>query len=146
MATITSANAVYTLSVAGLFNAPQQLQGFATDSAIDTGEAENAETKLGVDGIMSVGWIPRTTDQTIALQADSASGFLFETWVATEDQNQEKFIANGVMIVPGISRQYTLTRGVLMRVVAIPNLKKTLDPRNFVIRWNSIAPGPYNGA
>ena len=140
--TITSANAVYMLTVAGLFPSPVQLQGFATDSAIDTEAVEVAETRLGVDGFMSAGWIPRMTKQTIALQADSPSGFLFETWALTQDAQEEVFIANGVMIVPGIGRKYTLVRGVLTSFSVAPGLKKTSEVRNFVITWNEIQPGP----
>ena len=71
--TITSANSVFTIVIAGLFPAPVQLQGYASDKAFTTEALDLAEVQMGVDGRMTAGFVPNPTKQTITLQADSPS-------------------------------------------------------------------------
>ena len=42
--TLTSANSVLIIGVAGLFNAPQQIQGFATDDIFSIEDVDTVET------------------------------------------------------------------------------------------------------
>lgn len=53
---ITAANAVFTITVAGLYNAPITLQNFAADQAWDTAAQNCAETEMSVDGYLNTGW------------------------------------------------------------------------------------------
>lgn len=142
MGTITAANSVYILTVPGVFDAPQQLQGYATDAAFETAESENAEVVIGVDGIISAGFVPFMTEQTISFQADSDSAILFEQWLQAEKAALEKFEATANISLPSIGRKYALTNGFLMRVTSIPGARKVLQARNFTIRWGDISPAP----
>lgn len=133
--TITSANAIYTLSVDTVFPTPQQLQGFGVDEAFDTEMADLADVVLGVDGIAVAGWRPRLTRQTITLLAASPSFGLFETWQAAMDNSKEIFYATGLIQLPAIGRQYALPQGTLTRYPALPNARRTLQDRRFEIVW-----------
>lgn len=140
--TITAANSVFMLGITGLFTTAQQLQGYSADAAFAVADVDVAETQLGVDGIMSFGWLPQMYDQTISLQADSSSGFLFETWVAAQNAAKEIYPCFGLITLPGINRLYTLSGGVLKSTKAIPDARKTLAPRDFKITWNTILVAP----
>jgi hypothetical protein len=142
MGTITAANSVYMLAVAGLFPTPQQLQGFSADAAFDTDASEPAEVVIGVDGKMSAGFVPFLTRQTISIMSDSASSLLFEDWLAAQKAAREVFLANAVITLPSVNRAYVLTQGVLTSIVSIPGTRKVLQARNFIITWADINPVP----
>jgi hypothetical protein len=138
--TITAANSVITLVVLGLFNTPQQLQGYAADDVFDTDAVEPAETVMGVDGRMSAGWVPYMTKQKYSIMADSPSALVFETWLAAQNAQRELFFANGTTYLPSVSRSYVMTRGVLSNIQSIAPAKKTLQMRTFEITWANISP------
>lgn len=142
MATITAANAVFQLGVPGVFNTPQQLQGFATDDAFTNGAQELAEIIMGVDGILSAGWVPAPFEQTIHLQADSPSIITFETWQAAERAIQEKLPAFALVKLSSVQRQYSMPVGYLKTQAPMPSARKVLQPRDFVIVWGVAAPSP----
>jgi hypothetical protein len=141
---ITSANAIYLLSIPGVFPVAQQLTGFGVDEAFDTEAAEISEIKLGVDGVFAAGWTPRITKQTITLLAASQASFtIFETWIAAQDTTMSVVYATGTIILPAIQRKYTLYPGALTRFPALPNVKKVLADRQFEISWGwPITSGP----
>jgi hypothetical protein len=140
MATITSANAVYMLSIGTLFPIPVQLQGFAADDIFNTEALDNAEIKMGVDGVMSFGFKFVEVKQKIILQADSASNAIFDLLYATEQTLKEKLVLTGVVMLPSIGTSWNLIRGVLSSYQPIPNAKTTLQPREYGITWNSVSP------
>ena len=55
--TITGSSAIVMLSIPGLFTQPQQLQGFDMDDVFDTDQIASVETKMGVDGRLSGGFV-----------------------------------------------------------------------------------------
>ncbi len=140
MASITSANAVYTLSITALYNTAQQLQGFAADEIFSTDPLESAEVMMGVDGILSAGFVFVPVKQMIALQADSASNALFENWWSSQQQIKDVYFANGQITLPSIGRKFTLTQGVLSTYPSVADAKKVLQPRKYGITWQSIVP------
>lgn len=145
MGKITSANSIYMLTIPNLFPIPQQLQGYATDAAFDTEASDNAEVVMGVDGVLSAGFVPFVTTQVIHLQADSPSVLLFEAWLAAEKAIREKYFAIANISLPSVSRKYVLSSGVLKAIIPIPSAKKVLGPRDFTIVWGSIDPVPFGG-
>ncbi|MDE2472010.1 MAG: hypothetical protein KGL35_25590 [Bradyrhizobium sp.] len=142
MKTITSANAVYGLSIVGLFPTPQQLQGFATDDIFDTASLAPAETMMGVDGKLSAGFVYVPVVQTISLQADSDSNGLFEAWYAAQIAASETYRCNAVVRLVSVGRSYQLTNGVLTGYVAIADAKKVLQPRKYQITWERVVGVP----
>lgn len=143
MASITATNAVVMLAILPIFPAPQRLVGFSADAAFDTEAADIAEIVLGVDGRMSAGYVPYLTKQTFSIMPDSPTSLMFETWAGLEKIAQDKFFASATIALPATGRKYTLTRGVLTSYTAIPNAKKVLETRSFLITWADISPASF---
>lgn len=144
MPTITAANSVLVLSVPGVFTAPQQITGFMADVAFEAEAVEVAETVKGVDGIMSAGAIPFISPMSISVMADSPSSILFENWLAAQKGGTfATFPANGSVSLPSIGRKYTLTFGVLKRIIQMPPAHRVLQGRAFMIDWSDISPASF---
>lgn len=141
--TLTSANAILLISVAGLFDVAQRVQGFSTDDMTDTDPTDTGETSMGIDGRLSAGFVPVAVMQNITLQADSESLDFFERWDTTEQAIREKYVASGSLLVPATNRKYDMTRGFLRSVTRTALLKKTLQPRRVTIAWERVTPAPY---
>lgn len=142
MATLTSANAVLRLGVASIFPNAQQIQGFDTDDAFATARVTPAQTKMGVDGKLSGGYVPTEKKTTIFLQADSASNQFFDTWQAQQDAAQESFVAFGIIIIPALSQSFALTRGFLTGYPVMSTAKKIMQRLEYEITWESILGSP----
>lgn len=140
--TITAADAVIMLSVSGLFSAPQQLQGFAADNIYEIGDQTVTETLMGVDGRLSGGFVFNPVQQTFNIQADSDSNNLFETWANSQRANKTAYVANGTTLLSAIGTEYISTRGFLMSYPPLPSAAKVLQPRRYVIQWQSVLPVP----
>lgn len=138
MASLTSANAIITITIPGLYNSPQQLQGFAADNVYDMASLEVTQTAMGVDGYLSGGMVFNPIEQTFDLQADSASNAIFEFWAASQIQSKDVYVANGVTTLPSLSKSYISTRGFLISLPPAPAAAKILQPRRYMIRWQSI--------
>jgi hypothetical protein len=142
MGDITAANAVLTLSIPPLFVIPQQLQGFATDDVYDIPQIKSVEVLMGVDGVLSSGFVYVEIPQEITLQADSASNRLFDTWWTQMQAAQVGYAAQGLIKLNSILTKFVLINGYLTGYKPSPQVKKILQPRKFQITWESIAPAP----
>lgn len=138
--TITAANSVILLSVAGLFPVPQRIQGFSADDLTDTDGVEPTETMMGIDGRLSAGWVPVPVNQNFSLMADSPSNDFFDAWLQAEETAREKYIATGSLVLPAIGKKYAMTRGFLVGLSKFPAVRRTLQPRRFSIRWERVTP------
>jgi len=136
--TITSANSVFTLVIAGLFPAPVQLQGYASDKAFTTEAVDLAEVQMGVDGRMTAGFVPNPVKQTITLQADSPSKDIFTALIQATKSAREVFYVSGSIALPSTGESFTLTRGILTNAKQIPDAQKVLQPVDYVITWESV--------
>ena len=142
MGNISAAGVVLTLSIPIVFPTGQQIQGFANDEVFDIPQIKSAETMMGVDGILSVGFVFVPVIQTISLQADSASNLIFDQWWAQQQANKTSYLASGLILIPSVGAKYTLNGGVLTGYKPAPNAKKLLQPRTYEITWQGIAPAP----
>lgn len=140
MKTITAANSVFLLAVAGVFPVAQQLQGYAADAAFSFDSVEPAETVMGVDGKLSAGFVPFPTIQSISIMPDSDSLSIFETWLAAMKTAREVFFADATIILPAIGRKYAMSHGVLTAAKTAPDVKKVLQAVEYKITWESVAP------
>lgn len=136
--TITSANSVFTLVVAGLFPAPVQLRGYASDKAFTTDAVDLAEVQMGVDGRMTAGFVPNPVKQTITLQADSPSKDIFTAVIQAMKTAREVFYISGSISLPSTGESFALTRGILTNAKQIPDAQKVLQPVDYVITWESV--------
>lgn len=136
--TITSANSVFTIVIPGLFPAPVQLHGYASDKGFTTEALDLAEVQMGIDGRMTAGFTPNPTKQTITLQADSPSRDIFTAMIQAMKTIREVFYISGSIALPSTGESFTLTRGILTNVKQIPDAQKVLQPMDFVITWESV--------
>lgn len=136
--TITSANSVFTLVVAGLFPVPVQLKGYSTDRAFTTEAIDLAEVQMGVDGRMTAGYIINPVKQTVTLQADSPSKDIFTGIIQAMKTAREVYYLSGSISLPSTGEVFTLTRGILTNAKQIPDAQKVLQPMDFVITWESV--------
>lgn len=136
--TITSANTVFTLAIAGIIPAPVQLQGFTADDVFDIERIAVGQSTMGIDGKLSAGFVFSEVPQSITLQADSDSNDLFEEWYRQEKLNKDKFFAKGMVMFPSLGMGYVLTKGALIEYQPASNPKKTMSPRTFLIHWESV--------
>ena len=91
-----------------------------------------------IDGRLVGGFVRAPIKQTIQIQSDSPSSIVFEEWFSNEQANQLKLAAHATIVLPSINRVYTLTNGFLTRYSPMPDAKKVLQPREFVITWQSV--------
>ncbi len=140
--TITSADAIYMLTIPSIFPVPQQLQGFAADDVFSTDAQQVAQTTMGVDGLLSAGFVFVSVNQMIALQADSDSNVLFDAWQEAQKAAKTIFPAIGLVILPSLQRKWSMTKGILKTYPPLPDAKATLQPRRFGIEWERISPAP----
>ena len=138
--TLTAANAVIMLGVVGLFDTPQQLQGFAADDVFDAEAVDSAETMIGVDGRLSAGFIFAITKMGFTLQADSASVDFFERWYLAQQSARELYYAFGTVYLRAVEKKFTLTKGVLRNYKPFPDAKKILQPRKFMLDFEAVTP------
>lgn len=144
MTTITSANAVLTLSIEGLFDTPVQLQGFSADDIFTVEPRQAAEVLMGVDGLLSAGFVYNPTVQNISLQADSNANDIFDQWVQAQETQKDIYYANAVIILLSINRTYTLEKGALVTYPPISDAARVLRPRRYTLNWERVTPAPTN--
>jgi hypothetical protein len=138
MSSITSANSVFTITVAGLFPTPVKLQGYAADRAWETSNVTYTESVMSVDGIKSSGYVFNLVEQTITLQADSASKTIFNAIVNAMKAAREILIISGNIVLPATGESFVCRRGTLKDAKPLPSSGKLLEPQTYVIEWQSI--------
>lgn len=139
--TITSADSSYFLGSAD-YALGIELEGYAADAAFALDNADTAETSLGVDGKLAAGWVPRSYNQTITLQADSPSAQVIDAFIAAQDVARTIFRLTGTITLPGNKMSYSLLRGVIKNYTAMPTAQRVLQPRTYVIEWEKVIPVP----
>lgn len=137
---LTAANATILLAIPGLYSTPQQLQGFAADDVFTNEPVESAEVLMGVDGLLSGGFVYVPVRWGITLQADSKSNAVFDKWVQQQQANKDAYTANGVVLLTTLGKKWTMTKGFLTTFPYMPDAKKLLQPRKYGITWESVSP------
>lgn len=139
---LTSANSVLTISQPLLFPTPVQLQGFAADDIYDVDQIRSVEEAMGVDGVLSFGFVYVAIVQHIAIQADSLSNLVFDTIWTQMQAAQDVYPLNGEIVLPGVSTKFLMTNGALTGYKVAPDAKRILQARRYQITWNKIFPQP----
>jgi hypothetical protein len=137
---ITAANAVIMLQLPGIFDQPFQLEEFSADNVFGVEPIESSEVAMGVDGHLTGGFVNVPTRQSFSLMGDSPSNFFFDQWHAQQKALQDTFIANGLVILKGISTKYTLVRGFLTTYQPISDVQRTIKERRHTVTWQSALP------
>lgn len=141
MTDITAANAILMLSIATLFPTPQQIQGFSAEDVYDLDAISNVQVQMGVDGLLSGGFVWAQQPQSVVLQSNSASNAIFDAWSANQKAAQQTYQANGILTLPSLGLKFIQTKGFLTEY-KLPGAKKVLTPRRFVITWEDVSLAP----
>jgi hypothetical protein len=142
--TITSADAIFSLTVTNLYPTAQVLEGYAADAMFAMGDTEMAVAVRGADGKLSGGFVFGEYLQTITIMPDSPSWPIFDTWVLTSVTAKAIFRCNATIIIPATGKKYTLTNGILQRTKAMPDAQRVLAAGTFQINWENVTPEAYN--
>lgn len=139
---ITSADAVITLTVAGLYDTPVQLQNFMAEDIFKMAMARHAETVMGADGKKTQGYVFTMRSQTFGLLADSPSCDILDTWNNAEEQAIATFRADMQITLPSLRKVWTMTNGTLTEFNQMPDAGKLLGGRHFTIEWERAIGAP----
>ena len=137
---ITSTNAVFTISVPSIFSIPVQLQEFSAEDIFTTQAVQTTETSMGLDGVLSGGKVFVPVPQTVSLQANSPSNAVFDQWAQQEEADGETYSAEGIIILKSLGKKWTMTNGFLVSYQPAPDAGKTLRPRRYGLLWNKMFP------
>lgn len=129
--TITSANSVVMFKAAGYYDQAIQLQGFQVDNAFGFDEITSGETRIGVDGKQSGGWVAHETKVTVFLEANSASRGKMEDFRAWCNANQETALCTLDITIPSIGRRISVS-GFMVSQGGGPSAKKLIDGTQYV--------------
>lgn len=138
--TISDANASFTLAITSLFPAPQNLQQFGADDAFSTDNVKPTETKMGVDGHLSIGFASHPTIIKIKLAPDSPSNQIFDLWYLAQKTTMDAYSASAVIKLPSIGQEYVGINGALTGYMPMAAAKKVLQDREFEITFESFTP------
>ena len=137
MATLTSANSEFVLTIPDVFAAPVIIQGYATDDAFGSEDVSPVEAKIGVDGRKSSGFTPYLVKMLIHIQSDSPACDIFDQWNGALIAAQDDLTASGSIWSPSLGKAWTLNNGSLTRFKPVPDAKKIFEARTFEITWES---------
>ncbi|NHN82206.1 hypothetical protein GOB88_12270 [Acetobacter lovaniensis] len=137
---ISAANAIFTITVPGLYNAPVTLKNFSTDRAWDVAEQNCAHTQMSIDGYLNAGFVPEPVEQSITLSAASESVIVFEAIMTAQQTARTLYRLGAEITLTGTGRKYTLVNGVLHGVSPMPSAGRLLADRHFAVSWQAIYP------
>lgn len=129
--TITSANSVVLFKAEGYFDQYIQLQGFQVDNAFGFGDATVGETRVGVDGKPSGGWVFHEVPVTVFLEANSASRAQLEGYRAWRNANQETSLCTLDITMPSTGRR-VIASGHLVSQSGGTSAQKLLNGTQYV--------------
>lgn len=141
-ASLTAATAVIMITIPGIFNSPQQLQQFAADDIFSTDPIAPAEVSMGVDGILSAGFVFVPVKQKFSLQANSPSVTVFDNWYGGQQVALDVFEAAGLITLTSLKKKYALVRGFLTGHPLMPDAGRTLKPLSYEITWQQVTGQP----
>lgn len=139
---ITASNAVIMLNIPLVFPAPVQLQGFSADNVFGTDALAESEVQMGVDGLLSAGFVYVPVKQNYTLMANSESNDVFDAWRAANVAQGESIEADAIVLLKSIAKKFTMTKGYLTSWQPAPDAQRVLQPRRHEITWERISPSP----
>jgi hypothetical protein len=134
---ITSSNSIIIIGVTNLLP-PTQIQGYSADDIFTSEAIDNAETIMGLDGLLSAGYVPAPVTITFQMMANSASISFFEAWFAAEQQAGDKYTGFANITVPGIGRNYTGAKCFLRNYSPLASARKVMEARSFSLQFEKL--------
>lgn len=139
--TLTAANSVVLFKADGFFDQAIQLQGFQVDNAFTFGDATIGESRIGVDGKQSGGWVSHEVPVTVFLEGNSASRASMEEFYAWMNANMETARCTLDITIPSIGRRLVAT-GFPTTKTGGPSAQKLINGSQYV--FNMVINGEEN--
>lgn len=137
---LTGATAQITITQPTLFSSPQSISGFMADDVTDMDAVQIVEHLMGVDGVLSFGFVWTARMQQISLQADSLSNNVFDTINTQQQAIEDVYPISSTIILKAIGLKFECVNGALENYKPMPDVKKLLQPRKYRIVWNKVTP------
>jgi hypothetical protein len=139
MATITSMNSEFTITIPDVFDGPVILEGYAVDDAFDTANVKPAVAKQGVDGRKSSGKVPYLVVMKVHLMPDSPAVAIFDQWNGAIQAADDDLPAQQASIwSPSLGKAWALYNGTLTEASIIPNAKQVFEAQEWEITWEAV--------
>ena len=136
--TITSANSVILFRCKGIYDNWIRLSGYQVDTAASFGDVTVGETRMGVDGKQSGGFVPHETPFTLNLEANSESLNIMETVYNDFINNMETRVCEFQITYPSVKRRQNLS-GFLVTKSGGTGISRLLDGSTYT--FNQISNG-----
>lgn len=114
------------------------LQGFAPDDIYAINDVDTGETMMGLDGILSGGYVPVARTIVFKQMANSPTESFFDAWGQGEDLAMVKYPAYGTITYPGLQKVAIMTNGFLRARKFLPDAQKLLMPQTFAVEWQKV--------
>lgn len=121
---------------------PTVIEGFAPDDVFEVPTRRLAQTEMGVDGIMAVGFIYQLQPWNFTLQSGVPSIAFFDALAAASDAAGEPFLIQAEVSLPSNGSSWTLQNGVLVDYAPAPAVRQVQQPRKFGINWQKVIVNP----
>lgn len=133
---ITAANSSITCACAlGNIN----FEGYSADSALSAEMVKIVETRMGVDGQMSAGYVPVIKRFTIDFEASSSSIWPLMNLARLVESAKTPQPVVITITIPAVDKKF-ICSGFLTDYPPVLNIKKTLDPLSFGFDFQEIIP------
>ena len=136
--TITSANSVILFRCKGIYDNWVRLSGYQVDTAASFGDVTVGETRMGVDGKQSGGFVPHETPFTLNLEANSESLNVMETVYNDFINYMETRVCEFQITYPSVKRRQNLS-GFLVTKSGGTGISRLLDGSTYT--FNQISNG-----
>lgn len=107
--TITAANSVVLFRCKGVYDDWVQLEGAQSDAFVSFSDVTLGQSRVGVDGKQSIGFIPHETPTTVSLEANSKSVLVMETVYNDFINNMEVRLCEFQVSYPSVKRKQSLS-------------------------------------
>lgn len=136
--TITAANTVIQFQCEGIYDDWIRLTGAQSDSFLAMADITMAQTRLGVDGQQSMGWIPHEVPLTLSLEANSPSRIVMENVQNDFTQNSEVRLCKIQVSYPSIKQRQVFS-GTMVSKSGGTGIAQLLNGSTYV--FNMISDG-----
>lgn len=138
MATITSANSVFSIAIDPIYPTARTLEGFGVDDAFTSETIEKTIMQIGVDGRPAIAYVFRPIPISVTLQANSPSIDIFNKWANTMDAMREALPCNAIIELPAIGKRFVMSIGALTGYTPVMTATEYLNDITFTITFSSI--------
>ncbi|MDR3049427.1 MAG: hypothetical protein LBV16_06310 [Elusimicrobiota bacterium] len=116
-------------------------EGYSADATFTTENVTFVETKIGVDGIMSAGYVPTIKTLTATFEASSDTIPKLDALIALCESSKTPVAVVLTFIIPAVSRKF-IVNAVLTGGNPLFNATKTLEAKEYVFQFSESVPMP----